>query len=188
VDTINAVWTGRFKIIMVEILKSLVSMFVVILFMFLLCARPFNSVIVNDAVILANNNRTGIAELRHEFNSYRTRIHTQTNRQVNRQNIQPNNQAVDECTQRQAIYESATNAEMEKIKMTLARMLIQQHAPNTELVGEFTSECVICLEAPRHVLLQPCRHLATCDRCVDAIQNTCPVCRTAVTSHINGIY
>lgn len=64
--------------------------------------------------------------------------------------------------------------------------------------------CIICLDAPRSVLLLPCKHLVLCSKCADELtekamtsrewrsvvraQPVCPVCREVVTSHIQGVY
>jgi len=43
--------------------------------------------------------------------------------------------------------------------------------------------CVVCLEAPRDILLLPCRHVCCCKACADRLER-CPMCRaqkTAVT-------
>uniref|UniRef100_A0A7S0FYF1 RING-type domain-containing protein n=1 Tax=Pyrodinium bahamense TaxID=73915 RepID=A0A7S0FYF1_9DINO len=36
--------------------------------------------------------------------------------------------------------------------------------------------CVVCLEAPREILLLPCRHVCCCKACADRLER-CPVCR-----------
>lgn len=52
--------------------------------------------------------------------------------------------------------------------------------------------CVVCMDAPRSVLLLPCKHLALCGDCSHQLQgssnNCCPVCRVQVTQHIAGVY
>lgn len=48
------------------------------------------------------------------------------------------------------------------------------------------STCVVCLTAPRNVLLLPCRHIVTCEKCTDALSRPifCPVCREMVDSNL----
>lgn len=48
-----------------------------------------------------------------------------------------------------------------------------------------SGECAVCLDKPRSVVLQPCKHLVLCTTCVQALQpikgrkrKACPVCRT----------
>ncbi|CAE7025460.1 LUL3 [Symbiodinium natans] len=41
--------------------------------------------------------------------------------------------------------------------------------------------CVVCLEAPRKILLMPCRHVCCCKDCAERLER-CPVCRTETTS------
>ncbi|KAF6264578.1 hypothetical protein COO60DRAFT_1266813 [Scenedesmus sp. NREL 46B-D3] len=52
--------------------------------------------------------------------------------------------------------------------------------------------CVVCMDAPRSVLLLPCKHLALCEACSVQLQgsaaNCCPVCRVPVSQHIAGVY
>jgi hypothetical protein len=43
--------------------------------------------------------------------------------------------------------------------------------------------CVICLDAPKDVVLLPCRHLCSCMACLDVLMAAlepplCPLCRT----------
>jgi hypothetical protein len=57
--------------------------------------------------------------------------------------------------------------------------------------------CVVCLDAPRSVLLLPCKHLALCEECSQSLQGSaggtgsggcCPVCRVPVLQHISGVF
>lgn len=41
--------------------------------------------------------------------------------------------------------------------------------------------CVVCLEAPREILLLPCRHVCCCKACADRLER-CPVCRAQKTA------
>ncbi len=48
--------------------------------------------------------------------------------------------------------------------------------------------CIICLDAPKDTILQPCSHLCVCGGCAAALKaradgGLCPVCRAAVASH-----
>ena len=66
--------------------------------------------------------------------------------------------------------ESAKRASAEKERDTLAGRL-------DTLVH--TSQCVVCLEAPRTTALFPCKHMHMCANC--AVQcNSCPICRSTV--------
>lgn len=40
--------------------------------------------------------------------------------------------------------------------------------------------CVVCFEAPREILLVPCRHVCCCKECADQLER-CPMCRTPTT-------
>mmetsp|Transcript_110394 Transcript_110394/g.356013 ORF Transcript_110394/g.356013 Transcript_110394/m.356013 type:complete len:211 (+) Transcript_110394:86-718(+) len=41
--------------------------------------------------------------------------------------------------------------------------------------------CVVCLEAPREILLLPCRHVCCCKACADRLER-CPMCRAQKTA------
>ncbi|CAE8601676.1 unnamed protein product, partial [Polarella glacialis] len=41
--------------------------------------------------------------------------------------------------------------------------------------------CVVCLEAPRQILLLPCRHVCCCKVCATRLDR-CPMCRAGTTS------
>jgi len=41
------------------------------------------------------------------------------------------------------------------------------------------SDCAVCMDAPKNMLLRPCKHLATCFRC-SANLEICPICRTPI--------
>lgn len=41
--------------------------------------------------------------------------------------------------------------------------------------------CVVCLEAPRQILLMPCRHVCCCKDCAERLER-CPICRTETSS------
>jgi hypothetical protein len=63
--------------------------------------------------------------------------------------------------------------------------------------------CVVCMDAPRSVLLLPCKHLALCERCCQAMQQpaqrrgrsaarhlkpvVCPVCRQPAEQQVPGV-
>eukprot|EP00929_Paragymnodinium_shiwhaense_P103753 TRINITY_DN67476_c0_g1_i2.p1 TRINITY_DN67476_c0_g1~~TRINITY_DN67476_c0_g1_i2.p1 ORF type:complete len:469 (-),score=62.58 TRINITY_DN67476_c0_g1_i2:144-1550(-) len=42
--------------------------------------------------------------------------------------------------------------------------------------------CVVCFEAPRGVLLEPCRHVCCCKACAERLEQ-CPMCRVPKTSY-----
>lgn len=50
--------------------------------------------------------------------------------------------------------------------------------------------CVICLTAPRTVMLMPCRHAVLCERCLEVLMertpSSCPVCRQRIQNHARG--
>lgn len=51
--------------------------------------------------------------------------------------------------------------------------------------GSGDGTCVICIDAPSHVIMLPCRHLCTCALCAERIVgDQCPVCRSAVAERI----
>ena len=70
----------------------------------------------------------------------------------------------------------ALDAVVEAKEAHLRRRLEQQ---DTE------KACVICLEAPKTVLLLPCSHLCVCSNCSERAElETCPLCRNAIETMI----
>lgn len=53
-----------------------------------------------------------------------------------------------------------------------------------EKVSSFSmlSVCVICLHRVRSILLLPCRHIASCQKCYEKMSKECPICRSEVNS------
>jgi hypothetical protein len=47
--------------------------------------------------------------------------------------------------------------------------------------------CVVCQDAPKSVLLLPCKHICTCDECSEAISD-CPICRADIAQKITGVF
>jgi hypothetical protein len=45
----------------------------------------------------------------------------------------------------------------------------------------FHPQCVVCLEGPCEILLNPCRHVCCCRECVDRLEH-CPICREVKVS------
>jgi len=43
-------------------------------------------------------------------------------------------------------------------------------------------DCIVCLEAPREILLLPCRHVCCCKACADRLVR-CPMCRAWKTAY-----
>jgi len=41
------------------------------------------------------------------------------------------------------------------------------------------SECIVCMDAPRQILLTPCNHVDVCESCSEKIER-CPSCRTPI--------
>jgi len=60
-------------------------------------------------------------------------------------------------------------------------------AKRSSLRSKATSlACIVCLEAPREILLLPCRHVCCCKACADKLER-CPVCR-ARKSAFNKVF
>jgi len=43
--------------------------------------------------------------------------------------------------------------------------------------------CIVCMESPRNILIQPCNHLCVCSGCSVVLKN-CPLCRGPLTAQI----
>ena len=72
---------------------------------------------------------------------------------------------------------AARIAEEEKVKFC--------SIPIAHVVKRFSekgeeSTCIICLDALKDTLLQPCRHLCVCEGCAKALK-VCPVCRAKIS-------
>ena len=52
---------------------------------------------------------------------------------------------------------------------------------------EVSTECLICLDGPRTVVILPCMHLCLCKNCSSKGPNVreCPICRVAVENVMN---
>ena len=50
---------------------------------------------------------------------------------------------------------------------------------NAALSAKSVMECVCCLDAPKSMLMLPCRHLCVCEDCAPRM-TTCPICRQPV--------
>eukprot|EP00933_Yihiella_yeosuensis_P071266 TRINITY_DN79466_c0_g1_i1.p1 TRINITY_DN79466_c0_g1~~TRINITY_DN79466_c0_g1_i1.p1 ORF type:complete len:879 (-),score=144.71 TRINITY_DN79466_c0_g1_i1:163-2799(-) len=52
--------------------------------------------------------------------------------------------------------------------------------------------CVICLSAPREIMLMPCRHAVLCEECMGHLMARddakCPICRQRVNNHARGFF
>jgi hypothetical protein len=63
-------------------------------------------------------------------------------------------------------------------------------AASKESVSE-TLTCVVCKDAPRTIVVMPCKHFITCAECnqnmVHNDMRECPVCRTTISERINVI-
>ena len=54
--------------------------------------------------------------------------------------------------------------------------------------SDLDTECVVCCEVERSVVLLPCAHLVLCEGCWQLLQDRsavdCPICRAVVEEHI----
>ena len=48
---------------------------------------------------------------------------------------------------------------------------------------ESTVECIVCMDDERSILFLPCRHVACCTACADALRK-CPVCRQRIDERL----
>jgi len=74
---------------------------------------------------------------------------------------------------------SGSNASREKARLKTLKGIISEESTHEE--DDFT--CTVCFEAPRSILLQPCRHFALCAHCAPQFK-ACPICRREVTGQI----
>lgn len=45
--------------------------------------------------------------------------------------------------------------------------------------------CIICMDAPKTLVLVPCGHYCVCIECVEPLKKKCPLCRSNFTSFID---
>ena len=61
---------------------------------------------------------------------------------------------------------------------------IKKKGKEKEVDPNVPPECIICLEVPRSVLLEPCNHYALCEPCAKQVQKSdrreCPLCRVSI--------
>jgi hypothetical protein len=85
-------------------------------------------------------------------------------------------EAVERVTERER--EAAAAAEKGKeLRVELAQ--VKQEKATAEAEAEDRAQCVVCMEADRAVLFQPCGHAVACAACAAGLRE-CPVCRGAV--------
>jgi hypothetical protein len=94
----------------------------------------------------------------------------------------------------------------EPAEVAVAAAGLPQNRAAAEELQQLQS-CVVCLDAPRSVLLLPCKHLALCEGCAQQLQQhrtgsdesdsaagssnavvACPVCRVPATQLIPGVF
>jgi hypothetical protein len=81
--------------------------------------------------------------------------------------------------------EKATAAEMVKVAAPAAstaatRTEVDEDRAARDPQGE-SARCLICQDADRNTLFQPCRHICACSPCSDRLDK-CPMCRTRIES------
>ena len=75
-----------------------------------------------------------------------------------------------------------SGADCDGITDVLAQAAAAGGTPPSPL--DSASDCVVCLEISRQVVLLPCRHLCLCEVCSRDVQ-VCPVCRGHVTDKMS---
>ena len=81
---------------------------------------------------------------------------------------------------------SRTRSQLARVRwrQAVALVLARQSAIRADR-ARATTECVVCMDAQRSVLLRPCHHVCLCRSCVHvATRDGCPVCRCHVLDSI----
>lgn len=97
--------------------------------------------------------------------------------------------AAEACAAKEAAGQRA--AELARVEAARRRELVRKQqveaevaalsAANRELADAADGTlCIVCLEAPKQILLEPCHHMALCGECAAQV-DTCPVCRAPKT-------
>lgn len=56
---------------------------------------------------------------------------------------------------------------------------------NIRMVVTDDLTCSICMDAPRTIILKPCKHMVMCSKCFRQLQcQQCPICKTDIQDHI----
>ncbi|CAG9329890.1 unnamed protein product [Blepharisma stoltei] len=63
------------------------------------------------------------------------------------------------------------------------RIRREENEMNREVIIRMPAgfECCICLENPRNIITDPCKHLSICQLCSENLED-CPICRTPITA------
>lgn len=76
-----------------------------------------------------------------------------------------------------------------KLRSSLDRVVKEKESQLKRRLANGTEEmrcCVVCMDAPKTVLLLPCRHLCVCSGCSQRQELTnCPICRLNISSKID---
>ena len=89
-----------------------------------------------------------------------------------------------EKAQAEAARRQAEARAHEAVEMADAKL---REAEETKVASLESTEfaCVVCLDAPREILLQPCKHFCLCSACAKSFvagESVCPVCRSGVAA------
>lgn len=82
---------------------------------------------------------------------------------------------------RKAEAEAKAKAEAEARRNATTTTTTTSTTSSTQVSTE-GSECVVCMDKPRTILLTRCRHMCLCAECVQKIGDLCPICRTPFTA------
>ena len=66
----------------------------------------------------------------------------------------------------------------------MVELLEKAHAEMASHIVE-AKECLVCMDADRSHILEPCRHAVACEACSRSLLNAsapCPVCRTPIAA------
>ena len=91
-------------------------------------------------------------------------------------------EAVQEAEERHMAAVAKAEAQRRNAEIELER-LQQLKLERDEAAGADGRLCVICLDADKSVMLQPCRHVVLCSSCAGRVHE-CPVCRVKVKSRV----
>ena len=69
------------------------------------------------------------------------------------------------------------NKNLETTNKELTIKLKYKETEHTKLVNVY--RCVVCMESPKNIILQPCFHYSLCSECLHKV-DTCPICRDPI--------
>mmetsp|Transcript_42070 Transcript_42070/g.119430 ORF Transcript_42070/g.119430 Transcript_42070/m.119430 type:complete len:109 (+) Transcript_42070:78-404(+) len=94
-----------------------------------------------------------------------------------------------ELPQLQSLIVKAQQAAQQKMQAELRQQMRQEMQQSNQRTREEATDCQVCQERERSVVLRPCNHFCICLQCAQTMQpRQCPLCRQAFTGWSPAIF